>query len=108
MIVTEYQLVVSLGYELLPHIQGKYEGIAIDIVEPSAVNARVPGVVGVASNCLSKFRMEENQSIVFIVAFLMEGTHTKVVLRCPVQSFNFVDYSWVVDHCTENFCMPRV
>ena len=103
MIVTENQLVVPLGHELLPHVQGKYEGIAIDIVEPSAVNARVPGVMGIATDGLSKFRMEENQSIVSIVAFLMEGTHTKVVLGCSVQSFNFVNYSWVVDHFAENF-----
>ena len=103
MIVTEYQLIVPLGDELLPHVQGKYEGIAVDIVEPSAVNTRVPGVVGVASDCFSKFGVEENQSVVFIVAFLMEGSHTKVVLGCSVQSLNFVNYSWVVDHFAENF-----
>lgn len=35
----------------------------------------------------------------------MESGHTKIVLGCPVKYFNFVNYSWVVDHFAENFCI---
>lgn len=64
---------VGLGKELLPHAEGKEEGLPVGPIHVGPILVRSPGVVGEASDDLAELRLHQKQGICLVVAVLVKG-----------------------------------
>ena len=61
--------------------------------------------MGISTDCFTKVSTDKDEGILFIIAFLMEGSRTEVVLGCSEQSFYLCYFSGLTNNIIEKFNM---
>ena len=102
--LTIYQFVVLLGYKFLFHVQREDKSLAVDVAMWWSTFG-VPRVVRISTDSFAKVSADKDESILFIIAFLMEGSRTKVVLGCSEQSFYLYHFSGLIYNFVEKLSM---
>ena len=76
---TTYQVESMCRDILLLPVEGEQEGPHTPVMEPATTC--IPGVVGIAADDLAELGADQGHSVPLVVAFLMEGCCSEVVLR---------------------------
>ena len=87
-VMASNQIVFACWDKFLFHVKWENESSFFRIIDRSWI-ARQPGVVSVATNGLSKFSSDQDQSIVLVIAPLVERWHLKVMFWSSVKFLDF-------------------